>query len=155
MYKRQNHITLMFDETLKFGNAHFGNVPVRGIEESGLYPIENIDSQLMRWTNGNARFSLNLIDSYKPEKLILNIAGGFDQERRFEVKWNSKSLFSSLLDPNPQTLTLALSSIPAGEGPVLLELLCDTFTPSELGISEDSRKLGLQVYGIEISNSGE
>ena len=150
-----NRITLMFDETLKFGNAHFGNVPVRGIEESGLYPIENIDSQLMRWTNGNARYSLNLRDSYTPEKLILKIAGGFDQERRFEVKWNSKSLFSSLLDPNPQTLTIDLSSIPAGEGPVLLELLCDTFTPSELGISEDSRKLGLQVYGIEISNSGE
>ena len=38
---------------------------------------------------------------------------------------------------------------------VILELLCDTFIPSELDDSEDSRVLGLQVIGIEMSDSSD
>jgi|GEM_PF-1434084 len=148
-------ITLMFDEKFKFGDTRFGNAPVRGITESGLHPVEDIGGRFMRWTNGHASYSLALRDSYKPQKLILDIAGGFDQERALKVKWNGNLLHSEQLNPHPHQLTIDLSPIQTEASKVVLELICDTLTPSELANSEDSRNLGLQVYGIEISESGE
>ena len=148
-------ITLMFDKKLKFGNTHFGNVPVRGIEESGLYAVESIENRLTRWTDGQARYSLAFRENYKPEKLFLEIAGGLGQERKIEVKWNGNTVHSGQLDPQPHNLTIDLPPITTGESDVTIELLCNTFTPSELGSSEDSRKLGLQVYGIEVSGSSD
>lgn len=148
-------ITLMFDEKFKFGNTRFGNVPVRGIAESGLHPVEDAGGRFMRWTNGRASYSLALSENYKPKKLILDIAGGFDRRRTLEVKWNGIPIHTGRLDPNPQLLTIALDPTHSWEDEAALELICDAFTPSELGDSEDTRKLGLLVYGIEISDSSD
>jgi len=148
-------ITLMFDEKFKFGNTRFGNVPVRGIAESGLHPVDDIGGRFMRWTNGRARYYLALRDNYKPKKLILDIVGGFDRGRVLEVAWNGIPVHTGRLDPNPQLLTIDLAPTHSWEDEAVLELICDTFTPSELGGSEDTRKLGLQVYGIEISDSSD
>jgi len=146
-------ITMMFDESIMIGNALFGNRPVRGIDETGLYPTENIGNRVLRWTNGKARFSFTLQKGYTPSKLELELAGGWGDARNLEVRWNEILIFSGPLPIAKTRFSIDLTDFSFEESEVDLEIRCPTFVPSEILNSDDDRRLGLQIAEIRLSDS--
>ncbi len=146
-------ILLMFDETIRLGNTRFGNNPVRGVKESGLYPTENIESQSFRWTDGHATFSFSLIEDYFPDQIEFDIVGGIEKERVFVVKWNNQIIHEGSLNSFRETHSISLESVQSEDSEVLLELICDPFVPSDLGINNDTRPLGVQIAEIRLQSA--
>lgn len=145
-------ITLMFDESILFGNARFGNLPVRGIEESGLYPVEIINNRYTRWTTGHALFAFELRDNYKPDYIELDIAGVRDLGRSVKVRWNNQLIYEGPLSPELETLTLKLEGEKTTSRVAKIEVICEPFVPAELGLNSDNRPLGLRIAGIRLKS---
>lgn len=146
-------ITLMFDESIQFENVRFGNIPAKGIEESGLYPVEFINGRYARWTTGHAIFELELKRDYDPAGLELDITGVRDLDRNVVVKWNDQVIHTGPLNPNLETLTLDLEKEKTTSHNVKIEVICEPFVPASIGLNSDTRALGLQIAGIRLRSA--
>ncbi len=61
---------------------------------------------------------------------------------------------SDTMDDNPilDTLSIPLESFLSDDPEVLLELICDPLVPSDLGLNNDSRPLGLRIAEIRLKS---
>lgn len=144
-------LTLMFDDEIRIGTDPFGNVPKRGISESGFYPVEVIDGQSVRWTQGKATFSLLLRNGFVPKSLFLDFVGGNRLNQSLTIRLNGKELSTLLTKPSFSSLKIPIGELSHEDRKVTIEISCDPFIPAEIGPSNDTRELGIQIHGLRFN----
>lgn len=130
------------------------------LESSGFYPLEfDAAGAAYRWTGPAAQFSLNFfIDRRQGGRFSLSFA-------RFAAK-TSPSFMRCLLDGKPAEFTVheqrggyEISGVlPAreGGGASVLSFICPaTASPAQLGVSADTRQLGLSFQKLVVRAGAE
>ncbi|OUW15403.1 MAG: hypothetical protein CBD18_08975 [Opitutales bacterium TMED158] len=143
-------ITLFFDERIRFENAVFGNFPVRGIDESGLHPVEVVDGLWTRWTSEQATFELEFSDQADPQTLELDIEGKIEAKRPLIVTWNDREIYNETLSVDRVTLSIPIQRSPQDSSKATLEIRTTPIVPAEIGLNSDVRALGARIYEARI-----
>lgn len=143
-------MALLFDTEPVQRSMAFGIDPVLGVEESGLYDVDFYGDHHFRWTNGDASWHFVLDDGFTPKTLEIDIDRGLTTESQLHVIWNGVVLKTEVIGQEKQTIVVPLDRIPLDRN-VVLEIKSDFAIPRDLGINEDSRRLGLMISGLRLN----
>lgn len=143
---RLGGIVLVSAERPGRGRLDFGLGRNPYVQATGLHGLENMRGEPARWTDGHARFTLQLPAGTAPQRLRLPIAGISLEGADLEVRWQGQTLLQQHLAEAPQELLITLPPIdPAA--PIVLELISDTFVPDAVG---DDRQLGVMIHPLSL-----
>jgi serine/threonine protein kinase len=147
------------DTTLgrSFLDVTVGNEPFPDIEESGFSYQEFDKNDPFRWTNGKARLVIPLRKGDAPKALLVQLRtfrspGTTNAPLRIAV--NDRDVMDGKIPLWKWENVFDLTGMQLGEK-VVVDLLSDTFAPQgnhtgDGRISDDARKLGVQVWGIKL-----
>ncbi len=121
---------------------------VDGVAEQGFYFDETLDGHPFRWTDGRAFVRIPLL---RPARmLLLDVAGGQQDASEVTVTANDQTIWAGPLPTTRTTLMVPLDRVPV-QGSVTIRIASPTWSPHDLNsASEDSRRLGVQVFGIRV-----
>jgi 4-amino-4-deoxy-L-arabinose transferase-like glycosyltransferase len=121
---------------------------IDGVREGGFWPTENEASQRTRWTNSEAWLDIPMKSGWRPRKLTLDIVDLSPAGTWLTVRANDAEIYNAKVDKSPILLDLAL---PEKIGKRLrLEMVSDTFRPSDRGGSDDHRDLGIRLKALTL-----
>ncbi len=136
-------------KSIQMGDLEFANLV------GGFYERETKDGLTYRWTDGKAVLSLNL--TRVPSAIALRASAGPPERPgtvTLEVSLDGRSLGHVVIDNGP--FRWYRVEVPKDFGPLglanpnLLSLSSPTFKMSSLGLSHDSRRLGVQISEVRI-----
>jgi hypothetical protein len=141
-----------------FINRTVGQESFPEVDDEGFWFEEFNGDQPFRWTNGHGRLGIPIDPTNPPEALLVKLAayrGPGTRKARLEILINTHSVFQDDIPPGYWERRLDLHGISLGEQ-VVVELISDTFCPlgnqrgDGPGISDDTRTLGVLVFGITL-----
>ncbi len=98
-----------------------------------------------RWTDGHAKFSVNLSAEHPPAQLVIPIKGGPRSGSEVSILWNGTRVAQVLIAKFPHELEVDLTGLP-GETVAQLEIVSSKYIPiEEEPGSVDMRNLGVMI----------
>lgn len=128
--------------------ADLGFAPINGVREGGFWPIERDGDARTRWTQGEAWLDIPIEKGWSPHSVGLDIVAIPPNGTWLTVRANGSEIYNAKIDKAP--LSLQLSLPPKLRKRFKLEFVSDTFRPSELGASSDSRELGIRLKSLTV-----
>lgn len=125
-----------------------GMVPIPGVREAGFWPVEGESAERSRWTKAEARLDVPITKGWTPRSLELEIVGIPPAGTWLTVRANGSDIFNDLIEKAPASLALTLP--PKVRNRLKLELVSDTFRPSDTGTSDDERELGVRLKALKL-----
>lgn len=125
-----------------------GMAPSEDVREGGFWPVEVIDGERTRWTQKTAWLDISLNKTWIPRTFNLDIVGLPPTGSWFTVRANDKEIYNAKLEVAPVNLSLRLPKKISRR--LKLELISDTFRPSEVGDSADQRELGVRIKAMSL-----
>ena len=121
----------------------------QGVESSGLYPQEWWGDRPARWTNGAATLLIPIDRVTPPKMLEVSLLHTGPQNVTLEILANGCQLLKSRLPPGERSLTVDLEPCALRGNHVRIDLVSDTFIPSEVDPkSVDQRRLGVALESL-------
>lgn len=114
--------------------------------ESGFYDTEKKSGLYSRWTNGDAKLTVPLVQ--RPGTLFVDLANA-GPATTLELKIGGRTLFSGLIEKGEWSDSFDLNGLAFGQF-VTIEIKSGTFVPSKLGTGKDNRKLGVAISDLRL-----
>ncbi len=114
--------------------------------ESGFYDTETTGGLYSRWTNGDAKLIVPLIQ--RPGSLFVDLAN-VGPATTLELKIGGRTLFSGVIGSGEWSDSFDLNGLAFGQF-VIIEIKSGTFVPSKLGTGKDNRKLGVDISDLRL-----
>ncbi len=146
-------IILSSEAEPSYGNLQIEAKSLDGIKENGLYEPEEDSKGLHRWTDGHAKFNFKSKEDFQYNKLSLSLSKSVLPETEFEILWNGKSIYKGSTSRKIREFEIPFTGIVPPSKEILLEIKSVAKTPQEIGINEDTRKLGLRITRIELQGN--
>ncbi len=128
--------------------SDLGFSAIDGAREGGFWPIEGSGGERTRWTRAEAWLDIPLKKGWSPRTLGIEIVGMGPDGTWLTVRANDAELYNARVEKAPLSLSLDL---PKGLRKRLkIEIVSDTFRPSEISGSSDARELGVRVKAFTL-----
>ena len=116
----------------------------------GFFAPENNESGSFRWTNGKGNLYLPSVS-----RVTLVVGGGRPpgmQKARLKCTlYNGEIVYEGSLTNEKQEIVIRIPAwVKRTNRPFNFILLSDVFYPNQIGTSRDGRKLGIQLYRVEL-----
>lgn len=128
--------------------TNLGMVPIEGVREAGFWPVEVNDGERTRWTKSTAQLDISLKKTWIPRTFNLEIIGMAPTGSWLTIRANDKEIYNAKLETVPVSLSLNLPKKISKR--LQLELISDTFRPSEANGSADQRELGVRIKSMSL-----
>jgi len=138
--------------TADYRDVPLGAEMAWGVKESGFNHQEWRGNIPVRWTNGAAHLAVPLGEQHPPRALRVDLDSPLPNGTHLRVLINDRELFSGHLPPRFWSKTFSLSSLRLGKR-ADIKLLSDSFVPSQVMASSDTRRLGVLVSLITLLKS--
>jgi hypothetical protein len=149
-------ITLIAATGINTVGVRFGGAPQWAAAANGFHPVQVIDGQTMRWTNGDASLSIPIEGAAAPDHITISIADTGPNGGPLRILLNGSVLFDGNVAPGPWSAEYDINQRPdlrLGDT-ANVEIVSDTFEGAPVDQFDHQTQFGVLLDSVMLLGSG-